>query len=148
MHKYNQTNVWTIAFAQIAYYEEYASSFNFRSYVRFRHQIEELRMASDYDETGRWTLRYRKLDRAGCSDEFGEQTFDAVQVKLTFFRTTISTKNLYHFRFASVTTMCAMSQCSADRRSSRGKWCTRIRWSTPEALREKQWSSSAWATQV
>lgn len=64
-------------FIQIAYYEDYAASFNFRSYVRFRHQIVEVKMSPDYEETGRWTIRYRKLDE-DCSEE--EKTFDAVMV--------------------------------------------------------------------
>ncbi|KAI2796341.1 hypothetical protein BLOT_015895 [Blomia tropicalis] len=53
-------------------------TFNLRSYVRFRHEVVSVEMANDYEETGRWIVRYRnmKLDEQSIIEEI----FDAVAI--------------------------------------------------------------------
>src|ERR1700733_4652854 len=43
----------------VRYIDMYAESFNFTKYVNFCHEVVSVTQASDYSETGRWTVRVR-----------------------------------------------------------------------------------------
>ncbi|UXI17483.1 Armadillo segment polarity protein [Sarcoptes scabiei] len=60
----------------VAYFDMYSDKFNFKQYVRFRHEIKSLEFADDYDETGRWLLRVQNLN----TNEILEEKFDGVMI--------------------------------------------------------------------
>lgn len=62
----------------VSYFDLYSEKFNFINYVRFRHEILSLELADDYEETGKWKLRARNLDKT--EDNIIEEIFDGVMV--------------------------------------------------------------------
>lgn len=60
----------------IKYLEMYAKEFDLKKYVNFEHKVLDIEQADDFDDTGRWRVRVKKIN----SDEEIENTFDGVMV--------------------------------------------------------------------
>jgi dimethylaniline monooxygenase (N-oxide forming) len=59
------------------YFEKYADNFRIRDYIKFNHEVIELRQAEDFQKTGQWIVDYR--DKTSGQETKGE-VFDAVMV--------------------------------------------------------------------
>jgi len=61
---------------QIEYYEDFARSFDFTKYVRFQHQVISVEMAPNYQQTGRWIVKF--INEVNPKPE--EEIFDGVMI--------------------------------------------------------------------
>lgn len=59
----------------IKYIEMYAKEFDLVKYIKFEHKVESVVPTDDFDETGRWRVKVKKVS----GEEF-EETFDGVMV--------------------------------------------------------------------
>lgn len=61
---------------QAKYFESYAETFDFKKYVKFRHEVLSVEMADDFESTGRWVINYRSME----SNEKFTEIFDGVMI--------------------------------------------------------------------
>lgn len=69
-------NLKFVSFQQAKYFESYAETFNFKNYVKFRHEVISVEMANDFETSGRWVVNYRSME----SNEKFSELFDGVMI--------------------------------------------------------------------